>query len=144
MEDLRKGCKGVCCCLLHLCPQQNLNTAGLLKPLTLPSRPWSHIALEFVTGLLASSGKSVILSIIDRFSKSAHFVALEKLPSAAETAQLMVDHVFRLHGILSEITSDWGPQFVSQVWNSFCTALGARVNLSSRHHQWPPTARLNI
>lgn len=144
MADLRKGCKGVCCCLLHLCPQQNLDTAGLLKPLTLPSRPWSQIALEFVTGLLASSGKSVILSIIDRFSKSAHIVALEKLPSAAETAQLMVGHVFRLHGILSEITSDCWLQFVSRVWNSFCTALGAHVNLSSRHHQRPPTARLNI
>lgn len=87
--------------------------SGLLHPLATPHRPWSHIAVDFVTGLPASSGKSVILTIIDRFSKSAHFVALEKFPTALEMTQLLIDHVFRLHGILQDIVSDRGPQFTS-------------------------------
>lgn len=68
--------------------------AGLLRPLPVPSRPWSHIALDFVTGLPLSKGNSTILTLVDRFSKAAHFVALPKLPSAQETAELLTIHVF--------------------------------------------------
>ncbi|XP_078800175.1 uncharacterized protein LOC144990526 [Oryzias latipes] len=45
--------------------------AGLLHPLPVPSRPWSHIALDFVTGLLSSAGRTVIMTVVDRFSKAA-------------------------------------------------------------------------
>ncbi|KAI3365370.1 hypothetical protein L3Q82_010456 [Scortum barcoo] len=61
--------------------------SGLLQPLSVPGRPWSHIALDFVTGLPPSNGKTVILTIVDRFSKAAHFVALAKLPTARETGR---------------------------------------------------------
>ncbi|KAI3354687.1 hypothetical protein L3Q82_019178 [Scortum barcoo] len=54
--------------------------SGLLQPLSVPGRPWSHIALDFVTGLPPSNGKTVILTIVDRFSKAAHFVALPQAP----------------------------------------------------------------
>lgn len=79
-------------------------------------------------------GNSVILTIIERFSKAGHFVALSKLPSALETANLLVDHVFRLHGLPADIVSDRGPQFTSQVWRQFCKCLGATVSLSSGFH----------
>ncbi|KAK7921945.1 hypothetical protein WMY93_008847 [Mugilogobius chulae] len=108
--------------------------AGHLRPLPLPNRPWSHVAVDFVTGLPPSSGNTVILTIVDRFSKSAHFVPLPKLPSAQETAGLMVQHVFRLHGIPHDIVSDRGPQFVSQLWKAFCQSLGISVSLSSGFH----------
>lgn len=49
----------------------NRPPAGLLYPLPVPSRPWSHVALDFVTGLPPSNGITVILTIVDRFSKSA-------------------------------------------------------------------------
>uniref|UniRef100_A0A3Q3JTK4 Gypsy retrotransposon integrase-like protein 1 n=1 Tax=Monopterus albus TaxID=43700 RepID=A0A3Q3JTK4_MONAL len=108
--------------------------AGLLQPLTTPSRPWSHIALDFVTGLPPSHGNTVILTIVDRFSKAAHFLVLPQLPSALETAQLLVQHVFHIHGTPITIVSDRGPQFTSHVWSAFCTALGARPCLSSGYH----------
>ena len=109
-------------------------SSGLLRPLPVPSRPWSHIAVDFVTGLPPSGGKTVILTIIDRFSKAVHLVALPKLPSARETADLLVENVFRLHGLCFDIVSDRGPQFTSQVWKAFCTALGATASLSSGYH----------
>jgi len=89
--------------------------SGLLRPLPVPGRPWSHIALDFVTGLPLSQGNTTILTIVDRFSKTAHFVALPKLPTALGTANLLVSHVFRLHGIPTDIVSDRGPQFISRV-----------------------------
>ncbi|TWW61053.1 hypothetical protein D4764_05G0011430 [Takifugu flavidus] len=108
--------------------------AGLLHPLPVPSRPWSHIALDFVTGLPVSQGNDTILTIVDRFSKGVHFVALPKLPSAAETAELLVSHVVRLHGIPLDVVSDRGPQFTSRVWQAFCKGIGATVSLSSGYH----------
>ena len=108
--------------------------AGLLRPLPIPHRPWSHIAVDFVTGLPPSDGNTTILTIVDRFSKAVHFVSLPKLPSALETANLLVLHVFRLHGIPQDIVSDRGPQFASQVWKAFCEALGTSASLSSGYH----------
>uniref|UniRef100_A0A8C6LC12 Gypsy retrotransposon integrase-like protein 1 n=1 Tax=Nothobranchius furzeri TaxID=105023 RepID=A0A8C6LC12_NOTFU len=121
----------------HVCAQQkgtNQPPAGLLSPLPVPSRPWSHIALDFVCGLPLSRGFNVILTIVDRFSKACHLVPLKALPTSAVTAQLLIKHVFRLHGIPTEILSDRGPQFVSRIWKEFTTALGARVALTSGFH----------
>ena len=81
-----------------------------------------------------SDSNSVILVMVDRFSKTAHFVALPKLPSARETAQLMINHVFKLHGIPLDVVSDRGPQFTARFWQSFCKQLGASVSLSSGFH----------
>nr|XP_054597200.1 uncharacterized protein LOC129163471 [Nothobranchius furzeri] len=121
----------------HVCAQHkgnNRSPAGLLCPLPVPSRPWSHISLDFVCGLPASHGFNTILTIVDRFSKACHLVPLKSLPSSAITAQLLIKHVFRLHGIPEEILSDRGPQFISRVWKEFANALGARVALTSGFH----------
>uniref|UniRef100_A0A8C6MDH0 Gypsy retrotransposon integrase-like protein 1 n=1 Tax=Nothobranchius furzeri TaxID=105023 RepID=A0A8C6MDH0_NOTFU len=121
----------------HVCARQkgtNQLPAGLLSPLPVPSRPWSHIAIDFVCGLPPSHGFNTILTIVDRFSKACHLVPLKALPTSTVTAQLLIKHVFRLHGIPTEILSDRGPQFVSRVWREFATALGARVALTSGFH----------
>lgn len=81
-----------------------------------------------------SAGNTVILTVVDRFSKSAHFIPLPKLPSAKGTAQIMVDHVFKLHGLPTDIVSDRGPQFASQFWREFCRLIGASASLSSGFH----------
>ncbi|KAI7808332.1 Pol polyprotein [Triplophysa rosa] len=112
----------------------NRPPAGLLRPLPIPSRPWSHVALDFITGLPRSCGNTVVLTVVDRFSKAVHFVPLPKLSSSRETAQLMVDHVFRLHGLPVNIVSDRGPQFTSRFWREFCRQIGASSSLSSGFH----------
>lgn len=125
---------------VRACPTCNQNKsssqppAGLLQPLPVPTRPWSHVSLDFVTGLPPSDGMTVILTVVDRFSKMAHFIPLPKLPSARETAQVVVDHVFRLHGLPRDVVSDRGPQFTSTFWKEFCHLLGATVSLTSGFH----------
>ena len=108
--------------------------SGLLQPLPVPHRPWSHMSVDFVIGLPPSDGKTAILTIVDRFSKMAHFVSLLKFPSAKETALLLLKHVFRLHRIPVDVVSDKGPQFSSVFWREFCRLLGATASLSSGYH----------
>ncbi len=117
----------------------HLPPTGLLCPFPVPHCPWSHIAVDFVTGLPPSRGNSVILTVIERFSKAVHFIVLPKLPTACETADPQVNHVFYLYGIPLDIVSDRGPQFTSQVRMAFCKVLGAIVSLSSGFH--PQTHR---
>ena len=108
--------------------------AGLLRPLPIPGRPWSDVALDFATGLPTSWGNNTIMTVVDRFSKMVHFVTLPKLPSAAETVDLLVNHVVRLHGIPQNIVSDRGSQFTSGVWRAFCRGIGATISLLSVYH----------
>lgn len=90
--------------------------------------------MDFVTGLPCSEGNTTVLTVVDRFSKMAHFIALPKLPSAKETAEVMMNQVFRIHGFPRDIVSDRGPQFVSRFWKEFCRLLGATVSLTSGYH----------
>lgn len=73
------------------------------------------------------------------YLKPAHSVALSKFPSAPETAQLLVDHVFCLHVMPLDIASNCEPRFTSWVWKEFCSILGAQASLSSGSH--PQTNR---
>lgn len=98
----------------------------------LPTCPWSHVSLDFITGLPPSEGNTVILTAVNRFSKAAHFIPLAKLPSALEMAQLLVHQVFWV--IPFDIVLDGGPQFASQVWQNFCNALGASVSRTPGYH----------
>ncbi|KAL0181794.1 hypothetical protein M9458_024200, partial [Cirrhinus mrigala] len=112
----------------------NSPSTGELQPLPIPKRPWSHISVDFVTGLPDSQGKNTILTIVDRFSKAVHLVALTGLPSAKTTAELILEHVVRLHGFPKDIVSDRGPQFTAKFWQAFCRLVGTTSSLSSGFH----------
>ncbi|KAL0164904.1 hypothetical protein M9458_040657, partial [Cirrhinus mrigala] len=112
----------------------NTPSTGELQPLPIPKRPWSHISIDFVTGLPESQGKNTILTIVDRFSKAVHLVALTGLPSAKTTAELILEHVVRLHGFPKDIVSDRGPQFTAKFWQAFCRLIGTTSSLSSGFH----------
>ncbi len=108
--------------------------AGLLHPLPIPQRPWSHIAIDFVTDLPVSQGHTTILTVIDRFSKACRLIPLPKLPTALETAESLCNYVFRLYGLPEDIVSDRGPQFTSHVWKAFCQKLNINISLTSGYH----------
>ncbi|KAL0181849.1 hypothetical protein M9458_021224 [Cirrhinus mrigala] len=108
--------------------------SGLLQPLPIPQRPWSHLSIDFVTDLPPSNGFTTILVIIDRFSKSCRLLPLKGLPTSMETALALFNHVFRVYGLPEDIISDRGTQFTSQVWKVFCKHLDINVSLTSGYH----------
>uniref|UniRef100_A0A803TY22 Gypsy retrotransposon integrase-like protein 1 n=1 Tax=Anolis carolinensis TaxID=28377 RepID=A0A803TY22_ANOCA len=108
--------------------------AGLLHPLPTPSRPWEIISADFITDLPPSLGFTTILVVVDLFTKMAHFIPCEGLPTAKETADLFLQHVFRLHGLPKSLVTDRGSQFTSRFWKALQKLLGIDSRLSSAHH----------
>uniref|UniRef100_A0A1A8H9T6 Integrase catalytic domain-containing protein n=1 Tax=Nothobranchius korthausae TaxID=1143690 RepID=A0A1A8H9T6_9TELE len=90
--------------------------------------------MDFITGLPCSRGNTVILTLVDRFWNLVHAVPLQKLSSAKQLAEIVAQHVFRLHGLPENIISDRGPQLVAAFWREFCKLLGITVSFSSGFH----------
>ncbi|XP_060114520.1 EF-hand calcium-binding domain-containing protein 6 [Heteronotia binoei] len=115
--------------------------ANLTKPLTrllCPKEPfqWTPEADQAFHDLKRSFSSSPLLRYPDPRLPfmMAHFVPCAKVPSGPETAQLYLNHVFRLHGLPKQIVSDRGPQFTSRFWQAFQQGLGTELHLSSAYH----------
>ncbi|RVW22502.1 Transposon Ty3-G Gag-Pol polyprotein [Vitis vinifera] len=64
------------------------------------------ISMDFIEGLLNSNGHSVIMVVVDRLSKYAHFIHLKHSYTTVTIAKVFVSNVVRLHGIPTSIVSD--------------------------------------
>ena len=110
---------------------------GVLQPLPIPQQPWQHISMDFVTGLPLDDGSNAILVVVDRLSKEAHYIpcyAGDKGTSAETTAWLILQHVWKLHGLFDSIVSDRGTQFVAEVWAHLLRILRIERRLSTAFH----------
>jgi hypothetical protein len=85
---------------------EHLHPAGLLLPLPVPHGVWSDIAIDFIEALPRVRGKSVVLTVVDRFSKYSHFIPLAHSYSVESVAQAFFADIVRLHGVLQSIVSD--------------------------------------
>jgi hypothetical protein len=89
-------------------------TPGLLQPLPVPEEAWTNIVMDFITGLPKSQGYEVILVVVDRLTKYAHFPPLTHPFTATTVAQTFLDGVYKLHGLSLNIVSDRDPVFSSR------------------------------
>lgn len=113
---------------------ENIPYPGLLAPLPVPDRAWTHISMDFVEGLPNAQGKDVILVVVDRFTKYSHFIALSHPYKAQGVVNLYFDHVFKLHGLPKVIVTDRDPIFTSSVWQGIFKNLAVDLHLSSAYH----------
>ncbi|WRX17141.1 Reverse transcriptase domain - like 10 [Theobroma cacao] len=91
--------------------------SGTLQPIPFPEWKWEHVTMDFELGLSwTQSGKDAIWVIVDRFTKSAHFVAIHSTYSIEKLAKLYIDEVVRLHGVIVSIVSNRDPRFTSRFW----------------------------
>ena len=91
--------------------------SGLLNPIPIPQWKWDNIAMDFVSGLpLTQKKHESVWVIIDRLTKSAHFIPIRINYSMDRLAKLYVDEIFRLHGVPLSIVSDRDPRFTSRFW----------------------------
>lgn len=107
---------------------------GLLQPIPCPQQVWEDLSMDFVYGLPTSEGNSVILVVVDRFSKGAHFGSLSGSYTAFKVARLFVFLVTKLHGMPRSIISDRDPIFVSKFWQKLFKACGTRIRMSTAYH----------
>jgi len=90
--------------------------------------------MDFIEVLPKSNGKLVILVVVDRLSKYAHFGSLAHPYKASTVAQLFMDTIFKLHGIPETIVSDRDPTFTSHFWQELFKLQGNHLNMSSAYH----------
>jgi len=73
--------------------------------------------MDFIVGLPRTQRKhDAIWVIVDRLTKSAHFLAIKVVFNAEQLADLYLKEIVRLHGILLSIVSDRDTKFVSRFW----------------------------
>ena len=109
--------------------------AGKIHLLPIPVWKWEKITMDFVTGLPRTQRQhDAIWVIVDRLTKSAHFLPVNVEDSLEKLAQLYVDEIVRLHGVPVSIVSDRDPRFTSRFWPSLQTALGTRLHFSTAFH----------
>ncbi|KAL0326173.1 UNVERIFIED_CONTAM: Transposon Ty3-G Gag-Pol polyprotein [Sesamum radiatum] len=100
----------------------------------IPNRIWEDISMDFEEGLLTSVGKDMILVVVDRLSKYAHFIALKHPFSAVVVAQVFMENSFRLHGMSKTIVSDRDPVFMSRFWREYFQLQGVQLKPSTAYH----------
>ena len=109
--------------------------SGLLQPISIPEWKWDRITMDFVTGLpLTQKKHDAVWVIVDRLTKSAHFLPMRTDCPLDRLAELYIREIVRLHGVPTSIISDRDPRFTSRFWNSFQKAMGTRLQHSTAFH----------
>ncbi|KAL4011458.1 hypothetical protein IC575_028517 [Cucumis melo] len=109
--------------------------AGLLQPLSISEWKWENVSMDFITGLPRTlRGFTVIWVVVDRLTKSTHFVPGKSIYTASKWAQLYMYEIVRLHGVPVSIVSDRDARFTSKFWKGLQTAMGTRLDFCTAFH----------
>ncbi|GJS52059.1 putative reverse transcriptase domain-containing protein [Tanacetum coccineum] len=109
--------------------------SGLLVQPDIPEWKWEKITMDFITKLpKTAAGFDSIWVIVDRLTKSAHFLPMKETDSTEKLTRLYMKEIVARHGIPVSIISDRDSHFTSRVWQSLHKALGTQLNLSTAYH----------
>ncbi|GJT40460.1 putative reverse transcriptase domain-containing protein [Tanacetum coccineum] len=109
--------------------------SGLLQQPEIPEWKWENITMDFINKLPRTrSGHDSIWVIVDRLTKSAHFLAVREDFKTEKLARLYINEIVARHGVPVSIISDRDSYFTSRFWQSLQKALGTRLDLSTAYH----------
>ncbi|GKA37118.1 putative reverse transcriptase domain-containing protein, partial [Tanacetum coccineum] len=109
--------------------------SGLLQQPEIPVWKWEIITMDFVSGLPRTpSGYDTIWVIVDRLTKSAHFLPIKKMNSMEKLTRLYLKEIVCRHGVPVLIISDRDSHFTSNFWRSLQEALGTNLDMSTAYH----------
>nr|GEV42682.1 retrotransposon protein, putative, Ty3-gypsy subclass [Tanacetum cinerariifolium] len=109
--------------------------SGLLIQLEIPTWKWERITMDFVKKLpKTSSGHDKIWIIIDRLTKSAHFIPIKETDSMETLTRLYIKEIVSRHGVPMSIISDRDRHFTSRFWKLMQGALGTQLDMSMAYH----------
>ncbi|GJT61021.1 putative reverse transcriptase domain-containing protein [Tanacetum coccineum] len=109
--------------------------SGLLQQPEIPVWKWERITMDFITKLpRTSSGYDSIWVIVDRLTKSAHFIPMNEKYKMEKLTRLYLKEIVCRHGVLVSIFSDRDPRFASWFWRSLQKSLGTNLDMSTAYH----------
>nr|GEV42086.1 putative reverse transcriptase domain-containing protein [Tanacetum cinerariifolium] len=109
--------------------------SGLLQQPEIPVWKWERITMDFITKLPRTpSGYDSIWVIIDRLTKSAHFILMNKKFKMERLTRLYLKEIVCRHGVTVLIILDRDPRFVSRFWRSLQKSLGTNLDMSTAYH----------
>ncbi|GJZ87573.1 putative reverse transcriptase domain-containing protein [Tanacetum coccineum] len=109
--------------------------SGLLVQHVIPVWKWENITRDFVTKFPKTpTGQDTIWVIVDRLTKSAHFLPMKKNNSMQKLTRQYLREVVSKHGVPVSIISDRDGRFTSQLWKSLNKALGTQLDMSTAYH----------
>jgi hypothetical protein len=112
-----------------------MKPGGLLQPLSIPEWKWDDISMDFIVGLSMTARKfDSIWVIVDRLSKSAHFIPVNTKYRVEKYKEINIAHVICLYGVPKTIISDQGSQFVARFWEQLHASLATHLIHSSAYH----------
>jgi hypothetical protein len=113
----------------------HLKIAGSLQPLPIPSWKWEDISMDFIVGLPNTSQRhDSIWVIVDRLTKTAHFLPVHTTYNAKKYTKIYLDQIVRLHGIPKTIISDRGAPFIAHFGEQLQHSLGTKLIRSFAYH----------
>nr|GEW98072.1 hypothetical protein [Tanacetum cinerariifolium] len=96
---------------------------------------WERIAMDFVTKLpKTSSGHDTIWVIVDRLTKSGHFLPMCEDYKMDRLARVYLNEIVIRHGVPILIISDRDSRFTSRFWQTMQEALGTKLDMSTTYH----------
>ncbi|GJT69336.1 putative nucleotidyltransferase, ribonuclease H [Tanacetum coccineum] len=109
--------------------------SSLLVQPEIPMWKWERITMDFVTKLpKTSNGHDIIWVIVDRLTKSAHFIPTRETDSMETLTKLYIKEIVSRHGVPISIISDRDSHFTSRFWQSLQSALGTQLDMSTAYH----------
>ncbi|GKE56739.1 putative reverse transcriptase domain-containing protein [Tanacetum coccineum] len=103
--------------------------------LEIPEWKWERVTIDFITKLpRSSSGYDMIWVIIDKLTKSAHFLAIREDYKMDKLERLYIDEIVARHGVPVSIISDRDGRFTSRFWQTLQKELGTLVDMSTAYH----------
>ena len=111
---------------------EHKRSARLLQPLEVSEWKWEHVRMDFVTHFPRTPRRhDVVWVIVDRLTKSTHFLAVRMTFTMEEFYRVYVYEIVRLHGLPVSIISDRDPRFMVHFWKSFQKAMGTQLLMST-------------
>ena len=108
---------------------------GKVQPLDILLWKWEDITLDFITKLPRTArGMDSIWVIVDRLTKSAHFIPIQESISVEKLVDIYIREVVARHGVPVSVISDRDVRFTSRFWKKFHDELGTRLHFSTTFH----------
>ncbi|KAM1129140.1 hypothetical protein ACFX2B_038496 [Malus domestica] len=123
------------CAICQQVKAERKKSFRLMQPLPVPQWKWENITMDFVYKLpCTQNGYDGIWVVVDRLTKSVHFIPVREKYSLRRLAKLFISQIVKYHGVPVNIISDRDPRFTSKFWIAFQEALGTRLLYSTAYH----------